>query len=148
MEYRICQNFSSFQPFFVVSILYELFSSTNRIHSDNRLAKKVTIRSRYCIATHIKAFTLNMVHLGLDTFFVNYSCFSQHINSMHHAIFITMPMTLNCFCSILRKITFFLSAFNIYTWESYIHHILFPIWIYLIFPTLQMTESLQRLEYC
>ena len=35
----------------------------------------------------------------------------------------------------------------LYTWESYIHHILFPIWIYLIFPTLQMTESLQRLEY-
>ena len=133
---NIKKKFLSFQPFFVVSILYELFSSTNMIHSDNRLAKKVTIRSRYCIASlsrgsHLKYGSFRPWTLFVKLFLFLLGC----INSRHHVIFVTLCMITFCCCYNLRKIHTFCSDFHIWTWESFIYFYSFPIRIYLIFLT-------------
>ena len=99
--------------------LWISFSLEMFIYSDNRLAKKVTKKIKILHCDAYQSFHLKYGSFRPGHFFVNYSCFSQHINSMHHAIFITMRMTLNCFCSILRKITSFFPP-SIFIHENHI----------------------------
>ena len=139
MEYRICQIkkiFGRFNHYSLCQHCMNYFSSTNMIHSDNRLAKKVTIRSRYCIASlsrdsHLKYGSFRPWTLFVKLFLFLLGC----INSRHHVIFVTLCMITFCCCYNLRKTHTFCSDFHIWTWESFIYLYSFPIRIYLIFLT-------------